>query len=88
MRSPDQPDHTQTSEQPQRILERDRLACRAGVVQHHPVLEVPPVKPGSDRRSGWLSTHPSLQARIARLQTLQGLSPADIEITGIPVEET
>jgi len=47
-----------------------------------------PVKAGSDRRSGLLSTHPSLQARIARLQVLQGLPPADIEITGIRFEET
>jgi heat shock protein HtpX len=47
-----------------------------------------PVKPGSDRRSGLLATHPSLQARIGRLQVLQGLPPTDIEITGIRFEET
>ncbi|MFL5710596.1 MAG: M48 family metallopeptidase [Chloroflexota bacterium] len=47
-----------------------------------------PVKPGSDRRSGLLATHPSLQARIGRLQVLQGLPPSDIEITGIRFEET
>jgi heat shock protein HtpX len=34
-----------------------------------------PVKPGSDRRSGWLSTHPSLGARIDRLRVLEGLDP-------------
>jgi len=34
-----------------------------------------PVKPGSDRRSSWLSTHPSLGARIDRLRTLEGLDP-------------
>ena len=47
-----------------------------------------PVKPGSDRRSGWLSTHPSLQARIGRLQILQGLPPSEIEIARIRLEET
>ena len=36
-----------------------------------------PVKPGSDRRAGWLSTHPSLAARIDRLRVLEGLPPAD-----------
>ena len=36
-----------------------------------------PVKAGSDRRTGLLSTHPSLAARIDRLRTLQGLGPID-----------
>ena len=34
-----------------------------------------PVKAGSDRRAGLLSTHPSLGARIDRLRALQGLAP-------------
>ncbi len=34
-----------------------------------------PVKDGSDRRAGLLSTHPSLTARIDRLRTLEGLAP-------------
>ena len=38
-----------------------------------------PVKAGSDRRTGLLSTHPSLAARIDRLRTLQGLGPVDPE---------
>ena len=36
-----------------------------------------PVKAGSDRRVGLLSTHPSLAARIDRLRMLQGLAPMD-----------
>jgi len=36
-----------------------------------------PVKEGSDRRAGLLSTHPSLAARIDRLRALQGLDPLD-----------
>jgi heat shock protein HtpX len=36
-----------------------------------------PVKDGSDRRAGLLSTHPSLGARIDRLRRLQGLEPLD-----------
>ena len=47
-----------------------------------------PVKPGSDRRAGLLSTHPSLQARIDRLRVLQGLPPAEVEIPGVIAEET
>ena len=47
-----------------------------------------PVTPGSDRRSGLLSTHPSLQARIDRLRVLQGLPPGGLKIAGVPSEET
>jgi len=36
-----------------------------------------PVQPGSDRRAGLLSTHPSLAARIDRLRALHGLEPLD-----------
>jgi heat shock protein HtpX len=36
-----------------------------------------PVKAGSDRRAGLLSTHPSIGARIDRLRKLQGLDPLD-----------
>lgn len=35
-----------------------------------------PVKAGSDRRAGLLSTHPSMGARIDRLARLQGIEPA------------
>ena len=47
-----------------------------------------PVKPGSDRRSGLLSTHPSLGARIDRLRLLQGLPPADHAVARLTSEET
>jgi len=36
-----------------------------------------PVKAGSDRRPGILSTHPSIGARIGRLQRLRGIEPDD-----------
>ena len=36
-----------------------------------------PVKAGSDRRAGLLSTHPSIGARIERLRRLRGLASAD-----------
>jgi len=38
-----------------------------------------PTKAGSDRRPGILSTHPSIGARIERLQRLRGLEPEDAE---------
>ena len=47
-----------------------------------------PVTPDSDRRSGLLSTHPSIQARIDRLRVLQGLAPTEVEIARVPSEET
>jgi len=47
-----------------------------------------PVKPGSDRRSGLLATHPSLEARIDRLRLLEGLPPIDPAAAGITAEET
>jgi len=47
-----------------------------------------PVKPGSDRRAGLLSTHPSLGARIDRLRLLQGLPPADRAHAILTSEET
>jgi len=47
-----------------------------------------PVKPGSDRRAGLLSTHPSLGARIDRLRLLQGLPPADLAVASLTSEET
>ena len=47
-----------------------------------------PVKAGSDRRTGLLSTHPSLAARIDRLRTLQGLAPIDPEAAATTAEET
>ena len=47
-----------------------------------------PVKPGSDRRASWLSTHPSLGARIDRLRHLQGLPPIDPSIAARTAEET
>jgi len=47
-----------------------------------------PVKAGSDRRAGLLSTHPSLAARIDRLRVLQGLAPVDPSILGKTSEET
>jgi heat shock protein HtpX len=47
-----------------------------------------PVKPGSDRRSGLLATHPSLEARIDRLRLLEGLPPIDPVAAGITAEET
>jgi heat shock protein HtpX len=47
-----------------------------------------PVKPGSDRRSGLLATHPSISARIDRLRALQGLDPLDPEATRLAASET
>ena len=47
-----------------------------------------PVKAGSDRRSGLLSTHPSLAARIDRLRVLQGLDPLDPRAAEAPAAET
>ena len=47
-----------------------------------------PVKPGSDRRAGLLSTHPSLAARIDRLRALQGLDPLDPEAAASAASET
>jgi len=47
-----------------------------------------PVQPGSDRRAGLLSTHPSLQARIDRLRALQGLDPLDPEAAASAASET
>jgi heat shock protein HtpX len=47
-----------------------------------------PVKAGSDRRSGLLATHPSLEARIDRLRVLEGLPPLDPAAAGITSEET
>ena len=47
-----------------------------------------PVKPGSDRRSGLLSTHPSLQARIDRLRMLEGLPPIEPSVAGITMDES
>jgi heat shock protein HtpX len=47
-----------------------------------------PVQFGSDRRSGLLSTHPSLAARIDRLRTLQGLDPLDPEAAASAASET
>ena len=48
-----------------------------------------PLKGGGDRRSGLLSTHPSIQARIDRLRILQGLQPVEPpSIAGITTEET
>jgi heat shock protein HtpX len=47
-----------------------------------------PVKAGSDRRAGLLSTHPSLAARIDRLRRLQGLGPVETEAAATTAEET
>ena len=47
-----------------------------------------PVKDGSDRRSGLLATHPTLEARIDRLRVLEGLPPVDPTDAGITSEET
>jgi Zn-dependent protease with chaperone function len=47
-----------------------------------------PVQPGSDRRAGLLSTHPSLAARIDRLRALQGLDPLDPEAAASAATET
>jgi heat shock protein HtpX len=47
-----------------------------------------PVKNGSDRRAGILSTHPSLSARIDRLRALQGLDPLDAETVVATAAET
>ena len=47
-----------------------------------------PVKAGSDRRSGLLSTHPSLGARIDRLRVLQGLDPLDPSTRAMTAKET
>ena len=47
-----------------------------------------PVHPGSDRRAGLLSTHPSLAARIDRLRALQGLGPLDAEAAASAATET
>ena len=47
-----------------------------------------PVKSGSDRRSGILSTHPSLSARIDRLRALQGLDPLGPDATAATAAET
>ncbi|HEX6869063.1 MAG TPA: M48 family metalloprotease [Candidatus Limnocylindrales bacterium] len=47
-----------------------------------------PVKPGSDRRAGLFSTHPSLGARIDRLRLLQGLPPTDRTHATLTSEET
>jgi heat shock protein HtpX len=47
-----------------------------------------PVKAGSDRRAGLLSTHPSLGARIDRLRALQGLAPLDVDGTSPQASET
>lgn len=47
-----------------------------------------PVKAGSDRRAGLLSTHPSLGARIDRLRVLQGLAPLDADGTSPEASET
>ncbi len=47
-----------------------------------------PVKPGSDRRAGWLSTHPSLAARIDRLRALEGLAPLGTDAAAGPATET
>ena len=47
-----------------------------------------PVREGSDRRAGLLSTHPSLAARIDRLRTLQGLDPLDPGAAGRTASET
>jgi heat shock protein HtpX len=47
-----------------------------------------PVKEGSDRRPGILSTHPSLSARIDRLRTLQGLGPIDPNAAAATSAET
>jgi heat shock protein HtpX len=47
-----------------------------------------PVKDGSDRRAGLLSTHPSLGARIDRLRALQGLEPLATRAAERPAAET
>ncbi len=47
-----------------------------------------PVKAGSDRRSGFLATHPSLTARIDRLRTLEGLGPLDADAAAATSSET
>jgi len=47
-----------------------------------------PVKAGSDRRSGLLSTHPSLGARIARLRVLQGFDPLEPDALATTSAET
>jgi heat shock protein HtpX len=47
-----------------------------------------PVKDGSDRRAGLLSTHPSLGARIDRLRALQGLAPLGSRDAVGPAAET
>ena len=47
-----------------------------------------PVQPGSDRRAGLFSTHPSLAARIDRLRALQGLDPLDPEAAAAAATET
>ena len=47
-----------------------------------------PVRPGSDRRSGLFSTHPSLAARIDRLRALEGLGPLDPEAAASAASET
>ena len=47
-----------------------------------------PVTPGSDRRAGIFSTHPSLAARIDRLRAFQGLDPLDPEAAASAASET
>jgi len=47
-----------------------------------------PVKEGSDRRSGLLATHPTLEARIDRLRVLEGLAPIDPAAVGINPDES
>ena len=47
-----------------------------------------PVQPGSDRRASFLSTHPSLAARIDRLRSLEGLDPLDPAAAAEPGAET
>jgi heat shock protein HtpX len=47
-----------------------------------------PVRPGSDRRAGLLSTHPSLSARIDRLRVLRGLDPLGTEAAASLARDT
>lgn len=47
-----------------------------------------PVKAGSDRRTGLLATHPSLEARIDRLRVLEGLGPVEGEVATQTADET
>lgn len=47
-----------------------------------------PVKEGSDRRAGLLSTHPALGARIDRLRALQGLAPLGTDGASATASET